>query len=140
MFSKSNLISTLVTAIWGYLAGWLLWGMLMDPILEEHNAATGIMKEMPDMVHLLIGCIISGFVFSSIYSKWANGNFGPSSGLSYGIWVGVLFGLGAGMIDMSVMNMLDFTGTMLNGATYIVFYAIMGLLAGLIYQKISPAD
>lgn len=138
MFSKSNLISTLVTAVWGYLGGWLLWGMLMDPILEQHNSATELMKEMPDMVHLIIGCLVVGFALSTIYSKWANGNFSPTSGLTLGVWVGILLGFGEGIVNMSVMNMLDITGTLLNGVTYIVFYAVMGLLAGLVYQKTSP--
>ena len=139
MFSKSNLISTLVTAVWGYLGGWVLWGMLMDPILQEHNSATGVMKEMPDMFHLIIGCIIAGFAFSTIYSKWSNGNYSAMSGLTYGVWVGILLGFGEGLVNMAVMNMLDFTGTLLNGITYIVFYAVMGLLAGMVYQKTSPA-
>ena len=123
MFSKSNLISTLVTAVWGYFGGWLIWGMLVDPILTEHSTATGIMREMPDMVHLIIGCIIVGFALSTIYSKWANGNFSPTTG----------------MTNFAVMDMLDLTGTLINGVTYVVFYAIMGLLAGLVYQKTSPA-
>ena len=139
MFSKSNLISTLVTAVWGYLGGWVLWGMLMDPILQEHNSATGMMKEMPDMFHLIIGCIIAGFAFSTIYGKWGSGNYSAMSGLTYGVWVGILLGFGEGLVNMAVMNMLDFTGTLLNGVTYVVFYAVMGLLAGLVYQKTSPA-
>ncbi|MEZ4874275.1 MAG: hypothetical protein R2793_02160 [Flavobacteriaceae bacterium] len=139
MFSKSNLISTLVTAVWGYLGGWLLWGMLMDPILEEHTSGSSLMREMPDMVHLIIGCLIVGFAFSTIYSKWANGNYSPTSGIGYGIWIGILLGFGEGLVNFAVMDMLDITGTLLNGLTYIVFYAVMGLLAGLVYQKTSAA-
>lgn len=139
MFSKSNLISTLVTAVWGYFGGWLIWGMLVDPILTDHSTATGIMREMPDMVHLIIGCIIVGFALSTIYSKWANGSFSPTTGMTFGVWIGILMGFGEGMVNFAVMDMLDLTGTLINGVTYVVFYAIMGLLAGLVYQKTSPA-
>lgn len=138
MFSKSNLISTLVTAVWGYFGGWLLWGMLVDPMLTDHSSAN-LMREMPDMVHLIIGCIIVGFTVSTIYSKWANGTFSLTTGLSFGVWIGILFGFGNGVVDFAVMDLLDLTGTLINGVTYIVFYAIMGLFAGLVYQKTSPA-
>ena len=138
MLSKSNLISTLVTAVWGYFGGWILWGMIVDPMLADHNSATGIMREMPDMVHLIIGCFIVGFFFSGIYGKWGQGNYGAGSGFQYGALIGLLIGLGEGMVNMSVMNMLDFTGTIINAVTYVVFYGIMGLLAGLIYQKTAP--
>lgn len=139
MFSKANLVSTLVTAIWGYFGGWLIWGMLVDPILTEHTsaAASGIMREMPDMVHLIIGCLIVGFLLSSIYSKWGIANYGASSGLTFGILIGLLMGFGEGMVNFAVMDMMDLTGTLINGVTYAVFYGIMGLLAGLVYSKMS---
>jgi hypothetical protein len=35
MFSKSNLISTLVTAIWGFFGGWLLWGIIGGPHVKR---------------------------------------------------------------------------------------------------------
>jgi hypothetical protein len=138
MFSKANIVSTLVTAVWGYLGGWILWGIVVDPILMEHSGgATGFMREMPDMFHLVIGCLIVGFVFSSIYRKWGADGYGVSSGLTLGIWTGLLLGLGEGMVNFSVMNLLDLSGTLINGGTYIVFYAIMGILAGLIYGKLT---
>lgn len=138
MFSKANIISTLGTAAWGYFGGWLIWGMIFDPILLDHSGgATGVMREMEDMFHLVVGAIIVGFVFSAIYSKWANGEFGVSSGIHYGILVGLLMGLGEGMVDYSVMDMLTFTGTLINAVAYVIFYACMGLIAGLIYSKTS---
>jgi hypothetical protein len=139
MLSKSNLISTLATAVWGFFGGWILWGILVDPLLADHNSAVGIMKEMPDMFHLVVGCLITGFIFSTIYSKYSQGNHGFVSGLNYGCWIGLLIGLGEGMVNMSVMNMLDFTGTLINAVTYVVFYAIMGGIAGMVYQKTSAA-
>ncbi|MEZ4859055.1 MAG: hypothetical protein R2781_09615 [Flavobacteriaceae bacterium] len=140
MFSKSNLISTLVTAVWGYLGGWLLWGMLVDPILETHVVTSGLYRteETMDMIHLIIGCLIVGLAISTLYSKWGSGRYSPSSGLGFGAWIGILVGFGVGIVNYSVMNLLDITGTLIDGATYVVFFAIMGFLAGLVYQKTSP--
>lgn len=135
MLSKSNLISMVATAAWGFFGGWILWGILVDPILSDHNAAVGIMKETPDMFHLILGSLIVGLIFSTIYSKYSQGNHGFVSGLNYGCWIGLLIGLGEGMVNMSVMNMLDLTGTIINAITYAVFYAVMGGIAALVYQK-----
>jgi len=139
MFSKTNLISTLATAVWGYLGGYLLWGMLMDPYLANHVINEGLFRtdENMDMAHLIIGCIVVGFVISNLYSKWSQGNYGASNGASFGIWIGILIGFGAGIVNYSVMNLLDITGTLFDGATYVVFFAIMGAIAGLTYSKLK---
>ena len=138
MFSKANIVSTLVTAIWGYFGGWLTWGILLKDYLSEHaGGATGVMRETPDMVYLVIGCIIVAFVFSTIYGKWGSDGFGITSGITYGIWVGLLFGLGEGLISYAVMDTSDLTGVLANAGANVVFYAIMGLLAGMVYNKMG---
>ncbi len=137
MFTKTNLISTIITAIWGFLGGWLLWGIIGDPMLADHAVTSGLMKEMPDMAMLAIGCLVVGFAFSSIYSKWARGTHGFSHGIQFGIWIGVLIGLGSGLIDHSTSNLLDLSGTITNAIIYIVHFAIMGVLASLVYGKFA---
>lgn len=137
MFSKQNLISTLVTFIWAFMGGYLLWGILMDSTIMAHlGSATGVPKPEPDFLYLAIGCLILAFAFSTLYSKLA-AEHSLSKGLKFGIWVGVLQGFGNGVIDFATANILDLTGTIVNGLTYVVFFAIMGALAGLIYDKVK---
>ncbi|GAA3617158.1 hypothetical protein Q4Q39_00485 [Flavivirga amylovorans] len=135
MFSKTNLISTIITTIWGFLGGWLLWGIIGDPMLKDHTINGDLMKEAPDMALLAIGCLIVGFAFSTMYSKWARGSHGISQGVQFGIWVGILIGLGSGLIDHSTSNLLDLSGTIINAIIYIVHFAIMGILASTSYNK-----
>ncbi|MEN3323100.1 hypothetical protein VP395_05140 [Mariniflexile soesokkakense] len=137
MFSKSNLISTIVTALWGFLGGWLIWGIIGDPILKEHISTAGLMKEMPDMPLLALGCLIVGFAFSTMYSKWANATHGVTIGATFGIWLGFLTGLGDGLIDNATANIIDLSGTLINAVLYIVHFAIMGVLASLVYNKFN---
>ncbi len=138
MFSKANIVSTLVTAIWGYFGGWLIWGTLLKDFLSEHaGGATGVMRETPDMVYLVIGCIIVAFVFSTIYSKWGSDGYGTTSGITYGIWVGLLFGLGEGLIGYAVMDTSDLTGALANAGANVLCYAILGLLAVMFYNKMG---
>lgn len=137
MFSKTNLISTIITAIWGFFGGWLLWGIIGDPMLVDHVVTAGLMKEMPDMGPLAIGCLIVGFAFSTLYSKWAQDTHAFPQGIQFGIWIGILIGLGGGLIDHSTSNLLDLSGTIINAIIYVVHFVIMGILANLVYKKIT---
>ena len=137
MFSKANLISTIVTAIWGMAGGFLLWGIIADPILADRVTTSGIIKAEPDMAFLALGCLIQAFAFSSIYRKFGMDNYGASSGLNMGVLVGIMIGLGDKLIVFATANIMDLQGTLINFAIYLVFFGVTGLLAGLIYQKVS---
>lgn len=138
MTSKSTIISTIVTTIWGFMGGYLLWGILAAPYLKAHaGTAVGVSKEMPDFPFLLIGCLISGLIFSLIYSKWARGNHSVSQGAQLGLLIGAFIGFGSGIISFATMNILDFSGTLLNGAIYMIHFMIMGILASFVYKKFN---
>ncbi len=138
MFSKTNLLSTLVAAIWAYFGGYLIWGMLTVDFFNDHlGSATGVMRDIPDMTHLIIGCIIVAFAFSTIYSKWASPTYGAGSGFAFGFWIAILIGLGEGLVNFATSNVVDITATLVNVLITIVFYGIMGLIVGLIYGKTS---
>ncbi len=137
MFSKTNLISTLVTFLWGFLGGYLLWGIIGDPLLEDHVVVAGLSRDIPDFAILALGCLIMGFVFSTIYSKWARGTHGISHGLKFGLGIGVFIGFGSGLIDYATANLLDFSGTIINGIIYTIHFSVMGILASLVYGKFA---
>ncbi len=138
MFTKTNLISTIVTAIWGFMGGYLLWGVLADSFLNSHmGTAAGVPKEVPEWGLLALGCLIQAFAFSSIFRQWGESHYTTSDGVKYGILTGVLVGLGNELINHATTNVLDLTGALVNGLIYIVFYAVMGFLAGLIYNKVK---
>ena len=138
MFSKTNLISTVVTALWAFLGGYLLWGVLALSYLSDHlGTATGTMKETPDFLVLAFGCLVVGFAFSSLYGKWARGAHSASQGAQFGNWVGILIGFGGGVIDFATSNLLDMSGTFVNAIIYIIYFIIMGILASMVYKKVG---
>ncbi|TMM59426.1 hypothetical protein FEE95_08370 [Maribacter algarum] len=138
MFTKTNLISTIITAIWGFMGGYLLWGVLADSFLNNHlGTAAGVPKEVPEWGLLALGCLIQAFAFSSIFRHWDESRYTTSDGMKYGILIGVLVGLGNELINHATTNVLDLTGALVNGLIYIVFYSVMGFLAGLIYNKVK---
>lgn len=137
MLSKVNLISTLIATIWGFFGGFLLWVLIGDPILQDHMLTAGLMRDPADYMFLILGCLITAFVFSTLYSKWARGTHNTSQGIQFGIWLGIFIGLGNGFIDYSTSNVLNLNGTLINGVLYIVHFAIMGVLVSIVYNKIK---
>ncbi|MFC4723290.1 hypothetical protein ACFO5O_13220 [Geojedonia litorea] len=136
MLSKTKLLAYLLTSIWAYFGGFLLWGILGETLLNDHfGSASGVMRDMPDHFHLALGCIILAVTFTAIYSKWSQGKHSISNGASFGILIGILMGFGSGMIDFSTSNLLTFSGFIINALIYIVYYIIMGALAGMVYGK-----
>ncbi|MEM7086656.1 MAG: hypothetical protein AAF489_10770 [Bacteroidota bacterium] len=137
MFSKANLVSTLVATVWGVGGGFLLWGVIGDPMMADHMLMDGLMKDPPDMLYLVLGCLVQGFAFATIYGKSGADHYGAASGVKYGAFVALLIGLGGGLINYATGNMMDLTGVFMNFVIYIVFFVIMGLLTGLIYKKMG---
>lgn len=138
MFTKNNIISTIVTALWAFFGGYFLWGILGESLMGgQEGSATGVMKEVPDFFHLAIGCLILALAFSTIYKRWGASGYSASNGVQFGALVGLLQGFGSGIIDFATSNIVTFQGAIINGAIYFVFFIVMGLLAGLIYSKVK---
>ncbi|MEE9364634.1 MAG: hypothetical protein V3U92_18700 [Cellulophaga sp.] len=136
MTNKSTIISIVATFIWAFMGGYILWDIIAGSFINSHlGIATGVPKE-PDFPVLAIGCFIIAVAFNVIYKKWAGGSYSIRKAAIFGVWVGILKGFGSGIIDFATSNVLDLTGTLGNGFTYVVFFAIMGTIAGLIHKKI----
>ncbi|SDB65568.1 hypothetical protein SAMN03097699_3115 [Flavobacteriaceae bacterium MAR_2010_188] len=135
MLSKTTLISAVITALWAFFGGYLLWGVLTADYFESHVLVQDLTRAEPDFIHLSLGCLFIGIAFSVIYSKWANRIYSIGSGVIFGLWIGILTGFGEGLVDYSTSNFLDISATLVNGLLYIIFYVIMGMLASLIYSK-----
>ena len=140
MFSKSNLVSTVVCAIWAFFGGYLLWPVLGEGFLMDHlGSATGVGREVPDFMFLTLGCVIMAFAISTIYSKYGGSKYSAGDGATLGLWIGVLTGFGDGVVNFATSNILDLTGTLANGVLYVIFFAVMGALAGIVYDKTTSA-
>jgi hypothetical protein len=135
MFSKSNLISTVVGALWAYFGGMLLWDTLGSSLFENTSS------NAPDQLHLIIACVISAFAFSTIYSKLSGGGHSLSHGAQYGLWVGIFVGFGERWFDFAFQTYEhSLHDAIINGILNIVFFVILGVLVSLVYGKMSSSS
>ena len=139
MFSKTNLIAILTATLWSFFGGFLIWVIIGDPLLENHMLSAGLMRDPVDYTFLILGCLISGFAFSTIYSK-QTGSHSISKGLSFGVLIGVFIGFGSGFIDHATANILNLNGSLINGVLYVIHFAIMGALVSVVYNKIKSPE
>jgi len=133
MFSKSNLISTIVGALWAYFGGNLLWDTIGSSLFENVN------ETAPDQLHLIIACVILAFAFSTIYSKLSDGGHSLSHGAQFGLWAGIFIGFGERWFDLA-FGQMTLHDTIVNGILNIVIFVVMGVLASLIYGKMSSSS
>lgn len=133
MFSKTNLISTLVCAIWAYFGGYLLWEVLGASLFSNPSDAVA------DQPHLIIACVISAFAFSTIYSKLSGGH-SWSHGAQFGLWAGIFIGFGERWFDLAFDETPVLNDAIIGGILNIVFFVVMGVLASMVYNKLSSSS
>ena len=134
MFSKSNLISTVVGALWAFFGGKLLWEILGESLFSKVNDFEG------DLLHLIIACVLSAFAFSTIYSKLSGGGHSLSQGMQYGLWVGIFIGFGERWFDYAFDARPVMQDAIINGILNIVFFIVMGILVSMVYGKLSASE
>lgn len=137
MFSRSNLISTLVSGLVMFILGYVLWAVVGTPLLEDH-IITNVMKDPVDMVHVALGCFIATFALSTVYGKWAQGHHDVKQGAEFGLLIGIFVGLGAGLIWFGSSTLMDLTGHLLDAILYVVNYLVVGIVIALVYKATSP--
>ncbi|ALM08086.1 hypothetical protein SB49_09925 [Sediminicola sp. YIK13] len=136
MFSKANVLATIIGFVVMFLFGYAIWGIATAEFFEAH-ATNSIMKNPPDMLFIALGNLIGTFAISTIYGKWAAGAYGAANGFAFGIWIGIFVGLGMGLLWYGTSELMDMTGHLVEAIIDIFFYGIVGAVIGFVYQKTS---
>lgn len=139
MFSKSNLLATLVATIVMFFLGYLIWGIATVDFFTEHTIVNA-MKEVPDLGIIALANLIASFILSSLYSKWARGHHSLGQGFEFGAWIGALIGLGMGLITYATVSWMDITAHLVEAIIDIIFYGIIGAIIALIYKKTAAKE
>ncbi|RIV70633.1 hypothetical protein [Flagellimonas aequoris] len=139
MFSKSNLLATLVGTIVMFFLGYLIWGIATADFFEEHSIIN-VMKEVPDLGMIALANLIAVFALSTLYGKWARGHHSLSQGFQFGAWIGVFVGIGMGLLNYGTTEFMDLIGYMAEAVLDIIFYGILGAVIAFMYQKTAAKE
>ena len=134
MFSKSNLLATLVGGVAMFFLGYLVWGMALSNFFAGRTLIP-IDGNIPNLGMVALANLIIAFVMASLFSKWSRGQHSLSEGFKFGAWIGVFAGLGMGLLAYGTMPLMDLTGYLVAALVHILFYGVIGALIALVYGK-----
>ncbi|MET1258898.1 MAG: hypothetical protein HRT65_08330 [Flavobacteriaceae bacterium] len=137
MFSKQNLLATLVTTVVMFLLGYLIWGVATADLFEGY-VISDVMKDPPDFMFIIIGNLFQAFAMCTLYSKWSRGHHSAKEGAEFGLWFGVFVGLGIWMIQYATANLMALNGYLIDAVLEIVYYAVAGVVIAMMYKATSP--
>ena len=126
-------IGALVATVILFLLDWVWYGMIMKDSMTMPG-----MRPEPDMMWLIIGYIVFSVGFASIYSAWSGGTSKVSSGLNFGLWTGIMVGLGMNLVWFSLSTNMTLSQAVTDAVYTIVKYIIMGI--GVAYATGHPGD
>jgi hypothetical protein len=124
---KKILIGTIVGGIVLFLAGGLIWGMLLEPIIKNHTTQyDGIMKaQEAGMPFIAISCLASALLISLVFNRWASIST-AKTGASAGAVIAILLGIIADSMVLGQYELIDTPVLLMN----IVGNAIWGAIGG----------
>ena len=97
----------------------------MDFFMNNAGSATGVYKEEPEYVTLILGNLATAFFFTYLFLRFGDvGSFGD--GLKAGATIGFINSLGFNLIMLSTSNI----GTITSSAVDVVVFTTMGAIAG----------
>lgn len=119
------ILATITGAVLSFLLGWLLYGfLLMDFFGANMIMYDGLIKEMPNLILILISSLTMWFMISFIFQRWA-GFTTFLQGLGGGAFIGFFIGVS---IDLSLHSMFN----LYNGAYIAMDIAVSTIMTALI--------
>lgn len=110
--------------------------MAFMDFFQEHSNP-GLTKSDAEMNLGVVyaGNLLLAWIISSLYGKWAAGNYTPISGIKFGSWFGLFVGTGLGLVQMGTSNLMDLSGHLMGAVLELVYHAIVGFIIALVYIK-----
>lgn len=116
-------IATVVAAVVLLLLDMVWYTMVMKDSMNMPNA-----RPEPDMMWMIISYVIFALGFVTIYSKWDGGSSPVNSGLNFGLWTGLMVGLGLNLMWYSLSTMMTLNQVLVDAAYTIVKYIVVGIV------------
>ena len=124
------LLGTLVGGITFFILGYLIYMLALGSFFEAHHIGpSGVSKDPPDFLFLILGNLAYGALISYVFAKWA-GIKTAATGAQAGAMIGLFVGMTWDFIQYAVSNIMDLTGTIVDVIVYVAISAIVGAAVG----------
>jgi len=133
---KKLTIGGIIAGIIFFLLGWLIYGILLMDYMKAHpGTVSGFDKATPDMLWLVIGNLVSGFLLAYIFVK-ANVNT-LATGLITGAVVGLLMAASYDCMNYGLTNLLSKKMMMADVLAAAVLTGVTGAITGAVMGKLK---
>ncbi len=100
-------LATLGGGVTLFLTGFLVWGIVLDKLHQDHvTQYEGLVKEIPNMALLGVAMVVFALLLAIIYERWANISTFRTGAIAGGL-IAVLVGLNQGIMTMAFQNLFD---------------------------------
>lgn len=135
MFSKNRIISTFATFVPIYFLPWIFYSYLAADFFESQMLTDVSRGEDMLLLPLTLGSIIMAYVFSSIYEGWDKDSYSITSGIRFGVLIGLFFGAGIGLVMYGTELRTTAIGHFVDSIFWVITYAITGIVASIVYKR-----
>jgi hypothetical protein len=141
------LAATVAGGIVFFLFGWIVYGLILDPLVFRPNAnpeAMKLMKDPPEWIFLILGNLVAAFLLAYIFDRWATiKTFG--GGLIGGAILYFILGLYMQLMSVAFMKIMtgpvpviaDILGSVILGG---LAGGVVGLVLGKMNKGSSSAN
>jgi hypothetical protein len=116
-------IGAAAATVFLFLVDYVWYAVLMKDSMNMPNA-----RPEPDFMWLVISYIVFSVGFVSIYGAWSGGSSKVNSGLNFGIWTGIMVGLGMNLMWYSLTTSVTLNQAFMDAAYTIVKYILVGIV------------
>jgi hypothetical protein len=128
--NSKMIVAGLIGGVTSFFTGFLIYGIILDSTMTDlAGSATGVNKETPDMLLLILGSIFWGMTYAYIFDTWA-GIKTFSAGAMGGAIVGGLYAAGADFTMLGTTNITTLPGALLDIVAATIMHAIIGGVVG----------
>ncbi len=132
---QKTLIATIVGAIVMFLAGYLIWGIILEPIQKSHiTSYLGFERAEPNYILMFLSMLAAALLITIIFQRWA-GIKTAVTGAKAGAIIGILIGLHFDLMTLAMTNWYDTFVVITNALGNIAWGAIGGAVIGFILGR-----
>jgi hypothetical protein len=137
MNAQKRILATVVGTVVAFFGGWIIWGIIADPLFEGHMD-TSLSRGEDGMIWwaLIAGNLFYTYLLAYVYEHWNGGVKGFMPGLKIGVMIGLILALAIDLTMYSMSTMIsDLTAIIIDTVCNGVWMGLVGGSVGFMYGR-----